>query len=216
MGLAPEDVERIRLSALLHDVGKIGVDDRIIRKPTALTEEEFEAMKTHPIKGAAIMSAIPQLADVIPGMKYHHEKWTGGGYPEGLSGEQIPLQARIVSVADTFDAMTTTRPYQKAMEIDFVVDRIRQFAGVRYDPRVVQAFLRAYEKGRPDADPRRRELGRRRDRASGGALMAGTRRASSARRFSHRSWGWRRPFWPPAAGALPPRRRRRRLPPKSS
>ena len=147
MGLAPEDVDRIRLSALLHDVGKIGVDDRIIRKPTALTEEEFEAMKTHPIKGAAIMSAIPQLADVIPGMRHHHEKWTGGGYPDGLAGERIPLQARIVSVADTFDAMTTTRPYQKAMEIDFVVDRIRQFAGVRYDPRVVQAFLRAYEKG---------------------------------------------------------------------
>src|SRR5450432_403767 len=147
MGLPGEDVERIRLSALLHDVGKIGVDDRIIRKPTALTEEEFEAMKTHPIKGAAIMSAIPQLADVIPGMKYHHEKWTGGGYPEGLSGERIPLQARIVSVADTYDAMTTTRPYQKAMEIGYVVERIRQFAGVRYDPVVVKAFLSAYEKG---------------------------------------------------------------------
>lgn len=147
MGLHGEDVERIRLSALLHDVGKIGVDDSIIRKPTALTEEEFEAMKTHPIKGAAIMSAIPQLADVIPGMKYHHEKWSGGGYPEGISGERIPLQARIVSVADTYDAMTTTRPYQKAMEIAYVVERIRQFAGVRYDPVVVQAFLRAYEKG---------------------------------------------------------------------
>jgi putative nucleotidyltransferase with HDIG domain len=147
MGLAGEDVERIRLSALLHDVGKIGVDDRIIRKPTALTEEEFEAMKTHPIKGAAIMSAIPQLADVIPGMKYHHEKWSGGGYPEGLVGERIPMQARIVSVADTYDAMTTTRPYQKAMELDYVVERIRQFSGVRYDPVVVTAFLRAYQKG---------------------------------------------------------------------
>lgn len=147
MGLPGDEVERIRLSALLHDVGKIGVDDRIIRKPTALTEEEFEAMKTHPIKGAAIMSAIPQLADVIPGMKYHHEKWTGGGYPEGLSGERIPMQARIVSVADTYDAMTTTRPYQKAMEIGYVVERIRQFAGVRYDPVVVKAFLSAYEKG---------------------------------------------------------------------
>lgn len=145
--LAPDEVERTRVSALLHDVGKIGVDDRIIRKPTALTEEEFEQMKTHPIKGAAIMSAIPQLAEVIPGMKYHHEKWTGGGYPEGIQGEQIPVQARIVTVADTFDAMTTSRPYQKAMEIEFVVDRIRQFAGVRFEPSVVDAFLRAYEKG---------------------------------------------------------------------
>jgi len=147
MGLPGDEVERIRLSALLHDVGKIGVDDSIIRKPTALTEQEFAAMKTHPIKGAAIMSAIPQLADVIPGMKYHHEKWTGGGYPEGLSGEQIPMQARIVTVADTFDAMTTTRPYQQAMEIGYVVERIRQFAGVRYDPVVVDAFVRAFEKG---------------------------------------------------------------------
>ncbi|MDQ2870429.1 MAG: HD domain-containing protein [Acidobacteriota bacterium] len=147
MGLPVDEVERIRLSALLHDVGKIGVDDSIIRKPTALTEQEFAAMKTHPIKGAAIMSAIPQLADVIPGMKYHHEKWTGGGYPEGLSGEQIPMQARIVTVADTFDAMTTTRPYQQAMEIGYVVERIRQFAGVRYDPVVVDAFVRAFEKG---------------------------------------------------------------------
>jgi putative nucleotidyltransferase with HDIG domain len=147
MGLPAEDVERTRLSALLHDVGKIGVDDQIIRKPTALTEEEFEQMKTHPIKGAAIMSAIPQLTDVIPGMKYHHEKWGGGGYPEGLKGEQIPLQARIVTVADTFDAMTTTRPYQKAMEMGFVIGRIRQFAGVRFEPSVVEAFLRAYEKG---------------------------------------------------------------------
>jgi putative nucleotidyltransferase with HDIG domain len=147
MGLAPDEVEKVKLSGLLHDVGKIGVDDRIIRKPTALTEEEFELMKTHPVKGAAIMAAIPQLADVIPGMKYHHEKWQGGGYPEGLKGEQIPLQARIVTVADTFDAMTTTRPYQKAMEIRFVVERILQFAPSRFDPRIVEAFARAWEKG---------------------------------------------------------------------
>ncbi|HEX7253560.1 MAG TPA: HD domain-containing phosphohydrolase [Thermoanaerobaculia bacterium] len=148
MGLPADDVERVRLSALLHDVGKIGVDDRIIRKPTALSEDEFEAMKTHPIKGAAIMSAIPQLADVIPGMKYHHEKWGGGGYPDGLKGEQIPLQARIVTVADTFDAMTTTRPYQKAMEIAFVISRIQGLVGSRFEPSVVAAFMRAYEKRR--------------------------------------------------------------------
>ncbi|HKA36156.1 MAG TPA: HD domain-containing phosphohydrolase [Thermoanaerobaculia bacterium] len=147
MDLPPQEVERIRLSALLHDVGKIGVDDRIIRKPTALSEEEFQLMKTHPIKGAAIMSAIPQLADVIPGMKYHHEKWSGGGYPEGMKGEEIPMQARIVTVADTFDAMTTTRPYQQAMENEYVVERIRQFAGIRYDPKVVEAFVRAWKKG---------------------------------------------------------------------
>ena len=90
-GSAAEEVRIIRLSALLHDVGKIGIDDRILRKPTALTNEEFEIMKTHPIKGALIMGQIPQLKDVIPGIKHHHEKWSGGGYPDGLKGENIPL-----------------------------------------------------------------------------------------------------------------------------
>jgi putative nucleotidyltransferase with HDIG domain len=147
MGVSAEDVRRVRLSALLHDVGKIGIDDRILRKPTALTEEEFEIMKSHPVKGAAIMEAIPQLHDVIPGMKYHHERWEGGGYPDGLAGEEIPLQARIVSVADTFDAMTTTRPYQRAMDIRFVFQRLRDLAGNRFDPSVVEALIRSYEKG---------------------------------------------------------------------
>ena len=154
MGMSSEDVERVRVAALLHDVGKIGVDDRIIRKPTALTEEEFEVMKTHPAKGAAIMGAIPQLADIIPGMKHHHEKWEGGGYPDGIKGEAIPMQARIVTIADTFDAMTTTRPYQKAMEIGYVVERIKSFSGVRYDPVVVQAFLGAYARGKFVPPPR--------------------------------------------------------------
>jgi putative nucleotidyltransferase with HDIG domain len=147
MELPAQDVRRVRLSALLHDVGKIGIDDRIIRKPSALTAEEFEIMKTHPAKGAAIMSAIPELKDVIPGMKHHHERWEGGGYPDGLKGEDIPLQARIVSVADTFDAMTTTRPYQQAMDIRFVFQRLRDLAGNRFDPRVVDALIRSYEKG---------------------------------------------------------------------
>lgn len=147
MGLPSEDVRRVRLSALLHDVGKIGIDDRIIRKPTALTEEEFEIMKSHPVKGAAIMDAIPELHDVIPGMKHHHERWEGGGYPDGLVGEEIPLQARIVSVADTFDAMTTTRPYQQAMDLRFVFQRLRDLAGNRFDPQVVDALIRSYDKG---------------------------------------------------------------------
>jgi len=147
MELRPEEVRKVRLSALLHDVGKIGIDDRILRKPTALTDEEFEVMKQHPSKGAAIMSAIPQLSDVVPGMKHHHEKWEGGGYPDGLKGEDIPLLARIVSVADTFDAMTTTRPYQKAMEISYVVGRIQSLAGTRFDKRITDVLLKAYENG---------------------------------------------------------------------
>jgi putative nucleotidyltransferase with HDIG domain len=147
MELPPEEVRKVRLSALLHDVGKIGIDDRILRKPTALTDEEFEVMKQHPSKGAAIMSAIPQLADVVPGMKHHHEKWEGGGYPDGLKGEEIPLLARIVTVADTFDAMTTTRPYQKAMEITYVVNRIQSLAGTRFDKRITDVLLKAHQSG---------------------------------------------------------------------
>lgn len=147
MGLAPDQVRKTRLSALLHDVGKIGVDDRIIRKPTALTDDEFEMMKAHPSKGAAIMETIPQLADIIPGMKWHHEKWEGGGYPDGLKGEQIPLQARIVAVADAFDAMTTTRPYQKAMEVSYVLERLREMSHKRFDAAVVEALCRSHERG---------------------------------------------------------------------
>jgi len=144
MGLPPEEVRKVRISGLLHDVGKIGIDDRILRKPTALTDEEFEVMKTHPVKGALIMGQIPQLKEVIPGMRHHHEKWAGDGYPDGLQGEEIPKLARIIAVADTFDAMTTTRPYQKAMRFDYVVSRIRSFSGIRFDPEVTNALDRAF------------------------------------------------------------------------
>ena len=145
--LSEKEMRNLRISALLHDVGKIGIDDRILRKPGALSEEEFEIMKQHPAKGAAIMSGVAQLIDIIPGMKYHHEKWSGGGYPDGLEAEQIPMQARIVAIADTFDAMTTNRPYQKAMEINYVVEKIKSFAGTRFDPRVVDAFVNAVKRG---------------------------------------------------------------------
>jgi HD-GYP domain-containing protein (c-di-GMP phosphodiesterase class II) len=147
LGLPEKEMRDLRISALLHDVGKIGIDDRILRKPGALSEDEFEVMKQHPAKGAAIMSGVAQLIDIIPGMKYHHEKWSGGGYPDGLEGEQIPVQARIVAIADTFDAMTTNRPYQKAMELGYVVEKIKSFAGTRFDPRVVDAFVSAVKRG---------------------------------------------------------------------
>ena len=145
--LPEKEMRNLRISALLHDVGKIGIDDRILRKPGALSEDEFEVMKQHPAKGAAIMSGVAQLIDIIPGMKYHHEKWGGGGYPDNLESEQIPMQARIVAIADTFDAMTTNRPYQKAMELNYVVEKIKSFAGTRFDPNVVDAFVRAVGRG---------------------------------------------------------------------
>jgi HD-GYP domain-containing protein (c-di-GMP phosphodiesterase class II) len=147
LALPEKEMRNLRISALLHDVGKIGIDDRILRKPGALSDDEFEVMKQHPAKGAAIMSGVAQLIDIIPGMKYHHEKWSGGGYPDGLEGESIPMQARIVAIADTFDAMTTNRPYQKAMDLNYVVEKIKSFAGTRFDPRVVDAFVTAVKRG---------------------------------------------------------------------
>jgi HD-GYP domain-containing protein (c-di-GMP phosphodiesterase class II) len=148
LGLPENEIEQIRISALLHDVGKIGIDDRVLKKPSALTDEEFEIMKTHPQKGYKIMSQIPAMRDFLPGMYMHHEMINGEGYPQRLKGDEIPMQARIVSVADTFDAMTTERPYQRAMDLEAALTRLKSFVGTRYDARVVAAFVAACEAGR--------------------------------------------------------------------
>jgi HD-GYP domain-containing protein (c-di-GMP phosphodiesterase class II) len=148
----PEDeTEKLRISALLHDVGKIGIDDNILKKPASLTDEEYEVMKQHPQKGFKIMSQIPAMRDFLPGMYMHHEMMDGRGYPQGLKGDEIPMQARIVSVADTFDAMTTDRPYQKGMNIEDAIARIKTFVGTRYDERVVGALVDACESGQISA-----------------------------------------------------------------
>ncbi len=148
MGYDAAELERVEIASLLHDVGKIGIDDRILRKPTNLTPEEFEIMKTHPDKGASILSQIAQLADIVPGTRGHHENYDGSGYPQGLKGEEIPLLARIITIADTFDAMTTDRPYQKAFTLEFALNRIRTMATIKYDPKIVESFSRACEEGK--------------------------------------------------------------------
>src|SRR5436309_6754980 len=148
LGLLEEEIEKIRISALLHDVGKIGIDDNILKKPSALTDEEFQIMKTHPQKGYKIMSQIPAMRDFLPGMYMHHEMVDGKGYPQGLKGEEIPLMGRIVAVADTFDAMTTDRPYQKAMKFEDALELIQRYVGTRYDAKVVAAFVAACEAGK--------------------------------------------------------------------
>jgi putative nucleotidyltransferase with HDIG domain len=147
MGLDEKMVDTIRISALLHDVGKIGIDDKVLKKPGELTQEEFEIMKQHPVKGAHIMKSIEQMREMIPGMKYHHEQWDGNGYPDRLKGVAIPLIARIISVADTFDAMTTNRPYQKAIELDYTLKKIKNNAGIKFDPQVVDALIKAIDNG---------------------------------------------------------------------
>jgi len=147
LGMPAEELETLRISALLHDVGKIAVDDAILKKPAALTDEEFEIMKTHPMKGYKIMSQIPAMEPYLPGMVMHHEMVNGKGYPKGLTGDQIPLQAKIVSVADTFDAMTIDRPYSKGMELQHALERLRSFVGTRYQSDVVEALVDACNAG---------------------------------------------------------------------
>lgn len=148
LGLTPEELDRLRISALLHDVGKIGVDDRILKKPGALTPDEFDLMKQHTVKGANIMRPVAQLKEMLPGIELHHEHLDGGGYPYGLRGEQIPVMARIIAVADTLDAITTNRPYNSAMDLDYAIERIRFFSGTRFDPAVVAALENAVNDGR--------------------------------------------------------------------
>lgn len=147
LGMNETDLETLRISALLHDVGKIAIDDSILKKPAALTTEEFEIMKTHPQKGYKIMSQIPAMKEFLPGMYMHHEMVNGQGYPQGLTGDQIPLQAKIVSVADTFDAMTIDRPYSKGMLLPDAIERIKSFVGTRYDSDVVEALVRGCKAG---------------------------------------------------------------------
>ena len=148
LGLSAEELDKLRISALLHDVGKIGVEDRVLKKPGALTPEEFTLMKQHTVKGANIMRPVSQLKEVLPGIELHHEHIDGRGYPYGLSGAQIPLMARIIGVADTFDAMTTNRPYQTAMDLDYAMERIRALAGTKFDTVVVNALESAVQHGK--------------------------------------------------------------------
>ncbi len=147
LGLPDDEIEKIRISALLHDVGKISIDDKILKKPAALTDEEYEIMKGHPQKGFKIMSQIPAMKEFLPGMYMHHEMVNGKGYPQGLKGDEIPLMGKIVAVADTFDAMTTDRPYQKAFKFEDALARIESFVGTRYDPAVVAALSEACREG---------------------------------------------------------------------
>jgi HD-GYP domain-containing protein (c-di-GMP phosphodiesterase class II) len=140
-------MEILQVSAQLHDVGKIGIEDHILKKPGALTEEEFEVMKTHTTKGANILRPVTQLAEMLPGIELHHEALDGRGYPYGLKGDQIPLLARVIAVADTFDALTTNRPYQQAHSPDQALQIIKNLAGKRLDPAAVAALLAVYERG---------------------------------------------------------------------
>lgn len=147
LDLSEEFQHQIWVGALLHDVGKIGINDSILGKGGVLTPEEYEQMKLHTVIGADILSPIEQLREMIPAVRWHHESWDGNGYPDGLSSDQIPLMARIVSVADSFDAITVSRPYQRFRPIEEAVRMIENLTGRRFDAEIVAGFMRAYESG---------------------------------------------------------------------
>src|SRR5205807_886624 len=146
-GLKEDFIEIVRVSAQLHDVGKIGIEDRILKKPGALTPEEFEVMKTHTTKGANILRPVAQLKEMLPGIELHHESLDGRGYPHVLKGDDIPLLPRIIAVADTFDALTTNRPYQQAKETNDALKIIHSLSGKRLDPVAVFALDAVYHRG---------------------------------------------------------------------
>jgi len=149
LGLSADEQRTAELSALLHDVGKIAVPDSILNKPGRLTAEEFEEMKQHPVHGARILSNIQSasVAAVLPGVQHHHERWDGGGYPDGLRGEEIPLLGRLLGAADFLDALTSTRSYRAACAMEDAVALLERGAGTHFDPAIVDAVVRLHRRG---------------------------------------------------------------------
>jgi PAS domain S-box-containing protein len=142
LGIAEQDLIHVRRGALLHDIGKMGIPDAILLKPGPLTEEEWQVMRMHPVFAYDLLSGIPFLRFALDIPYCHHEKWDGTGYPRGLSGNQIPLAARIFSVVDVWDALGSDRPYRKKWAEDKIVEYIRKEAGTRFDPEIVELFLK--------------------------------------------------------------------------
>jgi HD-GYP domain-containing protein (c-di-GMP phosphodiesterase class II) len=150
LGLDEEMIATIRLSGLLHDVGKIGIPDTLLRKPGKLTAQEFDIFKQHVVLGDAIVRDLPNLELVRAGIRHHHERWDGRGYVDGLEGEAIPMVARIMAVADAFSAMTTTRPYRKALPIEEALKRLGDAAATQLQEDLVATFIKGIETA-PDA-----------------------------------------------------------------
>jgi len=150
IGLSPDQVSRVSTAALLHDIGKIGVPDRVLNKKGKLTDEEWELIKSHPRLGATIVGNVPNLIPCVSSILHHHERWDGGGYPEGLKGEEISIEARILAVADAYEAMSSERPYRPALYAEKVLNEMRRCSGSQFDPGLVDVFIGIIEAGLPD------------------------------------------------------------------
>ncbi len=149
LGLNEYEQRIVEYSSLFHDLGKIGIPDAVLLKPGRLTREEEAIMREHPVKGVEILSPlspIPFFREVLPGVRHHHERMDGAGYPDGVYGDQIPLTARIILISDTFDAMTTTRTYRKGLPVETAYKELRLFAGRQFDPSLVKTFIQAHPK----------------------------------------------------------------------
>jgi HD-GYP domain-containing protein (c-di-GMP phosphodiesterase class II) len=146
LNLSKEEMVSLHCAAVLHDAGAIGIPEKILKKPSRLTPEEFQHVKLHPIKGAEILKPVGVLKPAVPIILHHHERYDGMGYPSGLKGEAIPIGARIMAIVDTFKAMISKRHYQKAKTIDDALKEIKRNSGTQFDPKVVDAFLRAVKK----------------------------------------------------------------------
>lgn len=141
LSLSPEDLSLLEYGAMLHDIGKIGIDDRIIRKPGPLSPDELIIMREHPVIGAKMIEDIPFLSEVRPLVLYHHERYDGNGYPDGLFHDKIPINAQIIAIADTFDTMTTDRSYRAALSVPYSLKEIRRCAGTQFSDTIVDAFI---------------------------------------------------------------------------
>ena len=166
LGLTPKELEAVRFGGMFHDIGKLAVPDSILTKPAKLTEEEYERIKEHSGEGARIVAKLGRLRGAVPIIRHHHERWDGRGYPDGLAGAEIPLAAAVVGLADAWDAMTTERPYHRALELDEAFAEVREGRGTQFSPEVVDAFFSVVRK-RPG------ELGTRDDEARAEAFAAG-------------------------------------------
>jgi diguanylate cyclase (GGDEF)-like protein len=195
MGLPTEEIERIRIAALLHDLGKIAIPEEILDKPTQLSASEWQAIGEHPRIGQVILEQASNLREAIPVVLHHHERFNGGGYPHGLRGNEIPLGARIVAVADAYHAMVHDRPYKEALTHEGALDEIRRHAGTQFDPVVVDVFCRIYDQAVPPDGLE--EVYRLHERARGGlstldvepatVAASGGRRTGRSRRRSARA-----------------------------
>ncbi len=159
LGWGAQRKAALEFGAILHDIGKIAVRESVLRKTGPLGKEEWQEMREHPIVGARMLEGIPYLAPAIPIVLYHHERWDGSGYPEGLAGDEIPEEARLLAVADTFDAMTSDRPYRKALPQSLAYETIASEADKLYDPVMVEAFMSCWEAGTIDEIRRQTDAG---------------------------------------------------------